>query len=379
MATPDIHTHLFLVGSDLVPNITPALHHGFCSGEIFLMAVRKDPHAERLKRILEARGSVPVRFWEIDFPWDISHIRQRTRDFLVAHGHKGAALNASGGTKPMALAAFEVFRQANKPVYHVHPAVDYVVWLHPEHHESFNLQDRLTLEDFFTAHDLHIVSSRATDIPPGLSELSATLLSRAGSLADALGMVNSYAARSKVGLTSPAVSINHLRYTKFTELLNLLEGRNLLWKVEHEGVTRLVFPDEACRFYVNGGWLEEHVYHQVADLKGRNPTIQGVARSVVFQWDERQSKVENELDVVMLADNRLTVIECKTMQFEGDGVKDAEVLYKLAALRNYLGADRTRAVLISFRELPEKAKARAEEFGIKVCDWKYLKTMDEMI
>nr|CBX27977.1 hypothetical protein N47_G33010 [uncultured Desulfobacterium sp.] len=117
--------------------------------------------------------------------------------------------------------------------------------------------------------------------------------------------------------------------------------------------------------------MEEHVYGILFRMKQEITSIQDLARNVNIEWDVRGSPVSNEIDVAFLADNHLFIIECKTRNFDkADDKNDAatEVLYKLNTLRNYLGGEETRAMVISYRHFTEAACRRADEFNIKVCD-----------
>ncbi|MGH8557189.1 MAG: hypothetical protein ACRESZ_06945 [Methylococcales bacterium] len=62
------------------------------------------------------------------------------------------ALNVTGGTKPMAIAAYQAFIAAGKPIYYVHPEQDRLIRLHPSGQAARDLENRLKLEPFFLAH-----------------------------------------------------------------------------------------------------------------------------------------------------------------------------------------------------------------------------------
>ena len=62
------------------------------------------------------------------------------------------ALNATGGTKPMSIAAYEVFRTFGLPIFYVHPEQDRLIWMHPSGRPAVDLANRLDLEPFLRAH-----------------------------------------------------------------------------------------------------------------------------------------------------------------------------------------------------------------------------------
>ncbi len=363
-----INTHLFLVHDDLIPNITPALDARFrpCNA-CLLTSPATAEQAERLERILKNAG-VRVARWEVGDPWDIEHLRERILDFVVSNDDGNIVLNASGGTRPMGLAAYEVFRNLGKPVYYIHPERDHVVWLHPHDRESFDLADRIRLPAFFAAHGMKIVSARRDGIPEHLRGLTDSMIKNISRFSGTIGGLNWLAATSEKNLLTRSISPEQFQTKEMRELLGLFSANGLL---KIEGERRLRFADQDALFYVNGGWLEEHIFGVICGLRKELPAIQDIARNVLVEWDVNGSPVNNELDVAFLADNKLYIIECKTKRFEkGDnaGADAAHALYKLDTLRDYMGGAGARAMLVSYRPLSRALKERAEEFGVRVCE-----------
>lgn len=363
-------THLLLVHDSLIPNITPSLDPRFRPGEVCLLAAPA-MHAEtaRLTRLLRDTG-IDVSEWPIADPWDIEHVRERVSSFVAERRDEGIVLNVSGGTLPMSLAAYEVFRSTDQPVYYVHPTNDHLVWLHPNKQKAFDLADRIRLPAFLAAHDLRLTSVVRQGITEQLRTLTATLVAQVERFAGPLATLNWYAAAAarRDSLLSPPVSTEHLQRLDLAELLDLFAGNGVL---QVDAQQRLVFADNAARFYANGGWLEEHVFGIISQLRREQPTIQDLGRSLIVEWDEEGSSVKNEIDVAFLANNRLYLIECKTKRFDVDQSPEAAsaaTLYKLDTLRNHLGGDEARAMLVSYRGIGTHARARAMELGIEVCE-----------
>lgn len=356
-----IPTHLFLINEDLVPNITPVLDPSFRPKQVFMMTSSATQiYADRLRRILNSAGVIAHNF-PINDSWDIEHIREKALEFIDTHGHDDIALNVSGGTKPMDLAAYEIFHYADKPVYYVNPENDNVVWMHPRGRKSFDLADRIKLPLFFNAHDLRIVSRKNEAIPQKMRELTSLLVSDVSRYSHHLAVLNYFASESEGTLLSPAQKDEHLKDQDLQSLIKRLADLNLLTV---DSKFRLRFMSEEACFFVNGGWLEEHVFSVLGGL----PAIQDLARNVDFVWDEKESPVKNEIDVAFLADNRLYLIECKTKNFECKQSDADEVLYKLDTLRDYLGGKEARAMFVSYNHIPVIHKKRAEELGIRICD-----------
>lgn len=363
-----INTHLFLVHDDLIPNITPALDTRFrpCNACLLTSPTTSD-QAERLEMILKNAG-VKVSRWQVNDSWDCDHLRERVLEFVASHGDGEIALNVSGGTKPMSLAAYEVFRYADKPIYYVHPERDHVIWLHPREWESFDLADRIKLPAYLTAHGMRLVKCESVSVPENLRQLTSALVKGVDRFEKPLTILNALAKQAEICLESPPIDMLKLQDPDMQELLGLFSSNGLL-KVDSNN--RLQFASEYARFYANGGWMEEHVYSVLYHLRKEIPTIQDLARNVQIEWDVKRSDVNNELDVTFLADNKLYIIECKTKKFDQSGNPDSDaagVLYKLDTLRDYLGGVGAKAMLVSYRDISKVQKERAEEFSVRICD-----------
>ena len=90
--------------------------------------------------------------------------------------------------------------------------------------------------------------------------------------------------------------------------------------------------------------------------------------------------VPNELDVAVLAENRLYLVECKTRQWRGgvDG-PGAESLFKLEALTDLLGGLQARGMLVSYQDLPDHDRRRAADLRIEVCAGQQIQRLGESL
>jgi len=373
-----IKTHLILISAQAVPNITPILDDRFKPEQV-VMLVSDDmlKRSEYLEKIYKPRG-IKVSRWKIDEPWDIEHIRNRIEDLLLENEYDTIALNATGGTKPMSIAAYEVFRENNLEIFYIHPEQDRLIWMHPKR-PSVDLADRIKLKEYFLAYGANEVNELYKGgVISSYRELTEELVKNIHTFEPALSSLNYYAAKSdNPRLLSPDIDSNLNRNYAFWELIELFEQTGLLRKEGHG----IVFPDENSRFIVNGGWLELYTYACCLDLKKPNG-IQDVCHSVEVSRQQGKNTVLNEMDVALLKDNRLYLLECKTKQFSGNGKKHSEgadVLYKLDSIRDLLGGLQAKAMLVNFKKLEYHHLDRAKELNIEICCYQDLKFLQEII
>lgn len=361
-----------LISGQPIPNLTPTLDPGFQPEEVvFLVSPDMQDRAKWLDLVLRPRG-IKTRQWPIADAYDVEHIRERVLALLETREEDSGriALNATGGTKPMSIAAFDVFRYLEVPVFYVHPEKDRVIWLYPSDRNALDLADRVRLEAFLLAHGFaiegEVTRSAISSARIGLAQELVADLERYRQALSTLNWLASEAERDS-NLTTRALLDGQYRNPQLRELIQRFGALGLL-----ESMGRSIrFPDEDARFFVNGGWLEEYVFALLRQMRSKFPLIQDVGRSVQVQRDTRRGEVRNELDVAFLADNRFYLIECKTRQWklardaeEGPG---AEALYKLDSLRDVLGGLQARAMLVSYRNMSHWDRERAEALGIQVC------------
>ncbi|BBA37448.1 uncharacterized protein sS8_5531 [Methylocaldum marinum] len=376
-----IDIHVILVSGQPTPNITPVLDPDIKPRHI-VMLVSPDmaQRADWLKAVLLPAG-VSVSQVAIDNAYDIEALRERLLTFVAEHEHENLALNVTGGTKPMAIAAYEVFRTADLPIFYVHPEQDRLIWMHPANRHSRELANRIKLKAFFQAHGAQLGERPAHfGMPERLRMLAEGLVRHIDRYQGALGTLN-WAAMSAEGREPPIsdeLGPGQLEREEFKALLGWFETEQLVMK-KHG---RLLFADADARFFANGGWLEQYVYSAVQSLKGELRAIQDIGRGLEVVRQNGGEPIHNELDVAFLAENRLYVIECKTRRFNGEretGGAGADAIYRLEALSNLLGGLQARAMLVSYQPLSRAIQERASAYRITTCAGTELKTLKDKL
>lgn len=381
-----IHTHLFLAHGDVISNIALVNDPDFCPKEVYLLGTENNVYeVNRLIKLFEGKD-VKIHIWPLNDPENINEARERVFEFITRpEAVRDIALNVTGGTKPMSLGAFEIFRDAGKPIYYFPKDQDDVVWLHRDDWKSYDLADTIKLSAYFTAHGKKLISREENRIPQTLCDLTNTIVSDVENYSNPITYMNKLATDACLNnLLSKPIDVYNHKNGHFKKLIDLFRARNLLDMTRGK---EILFTSEEARRYANGVWLEQHVYNVLYNLRSKMKIIQDLARNVEIRWDQEEDPfegleinwgiegdlVKNELDVALLADNRLYIIECKTVNYENnrykseDDEKAAGVLYKMKALKDCLGGARTHAMLVSYHALPNYAKKRAKDFDIDIC------------
>ena len=375
MTNSDVH--VCLVSKQAMPNLLPILDEAWRPSRVVLAAspqMRGAAHA--LERVIKGIGQkITVEFLDLPDAYDYSALFDRFFCFLAEHESENIALNVSGGTKLMAVAAQEAFRVAEKPVIYVNVESDEVISIGKASH-SEPLRANLTVRQTLEAHEFGIEHHQQPQVTRALRDTSARIVDCVGSAGSALGQLNYIAAKAK---SSPRLRIQlsdfQIDSRSLAQMIGLFEEAGQLTQEDKW----LEFKDEAARQFVNGGWLELHVFQVLQDLRGSHDRINDVVMNMVAIHPDGTTR--NEADVAFLYRNTLHLIECKTANLAPEGVtvddKATQAIYKLETLLK-LGGLRTRGMIVDYRgalsaHAPNLERARSA--GIEVVSGKQLRNL----
>ncbi len=374
----NITTHVCLVSGQPLPNLIPLIDPKLgVKRAILLVTPDMEQRADWLKAVLQPRG-IAVEIRKLTDAWDFEGAQSEIMELLDAQetsdADAGIALNATGGTKMMSIAAYEAFRAYELPVFYVHPERDELVWLQPGEQPPRELADRLKIEPFLQAHGARVESDpRRSVANADALAVARDLVERIEEYGDAIGQLNWLSENAR--RASLRAIIKEPR-PGLEEVIDIFATRSY---IQWQGNDRFSFPDGESLAFVMGGWMEVYVFDEVRRLRDAHPRIHDVAWGVNVNREQRGNQIPNELDVVFLHNNRLHIIECKTRRFreEGEDSAGAEALYKLDALRDLMGGLQARAMLVSYRDLPDHDRTRAADLGIAVCAGAQLRNLKQ--
>jgi len=380
---PPYDTHLCLVSAQATPNLLPLLDEAWRPRRVVLAcSAQMKGQAHALRSVIQTKGGgIAVDTLELPNAYDYAALSDAFLNFLAQHADDNMALNVTGGTKLMAVAAQEVFRAAGKPVFYVSVESDEVLVIGGKT-TSQPLRAKLKVHEMLKAHGYGVTSQDHPRITRELRDLTARLIDHVASAGRALGVLNALARHAR---TDPRLSAtltpNQLDSRALGDILALIEDAGLARLAK----STLTFRNEESRFFVNGGWLEAHVYEALQSLRGQHDNLTDVVMGVRVGFAESSNRPQgndkNEIDVAFLYRNTLHLIECKTANLaqpgSGDDDKATEAIYKMESLLK-LGGLRTRGMVVDYRGQLSQSEAnrkRAEEAGIAIVAGSQLKDL----
>lgn len=362
-----MRTHICLLSDQPVPNVCPLVDRQMRADHVVFVTSPQRRHTlDNLKQVL-SRYHIGIGELPIERPYgDIGAMREAIETEIARRRQAGqeVLVNATGGTKPMSIAAHMAASNAKVPAFYVND--DRIEWLYlplGDQRASRELEERLNLPDFLSTFGFE---SKRHDRarPEGCEDLLQELLRHGKPTAYAQGIraLNFHAARDMSTLVAKldpeAINQSHLQ-----AVLDLFKRHGLL-EASRDAIR---FKDKGVRAFCAGSWLEGHVLDTINDLRGElGRKLNDLCGNLeVSHHGARKLAVKNELDVAILHDNTLHIVECKTRVMGPGGgqaaVEDAatDALYKLATLKRELGGIRAKAMLVSYQPVESWHRARA--------------------
>ena len=375
-------THLCLVSAQATPNLLPVLDENWRPRRVVLAcsAQMKDA-AQALRSVIQTKGGgIVVDMLDLPDAYDYAALSDAFLNYLAEHAGENIALNVTGGTKLMAVAAQEVFRSEGKPVFYVNVESDEVLVI-GERAVSQPLRAKLKVHEMLRAHGYSVTTQEQPQISCDLRDLTARLIDHVATAGRALGLFNALARVARDRNLRVELNSDQQDSRSLGDIVAPFEEAGLL---RLQGST-LVFKNEEARFFANGGWLEAHVYDVLQSLRSQHEGLSDVAMGVRVGFAGTTGKPpgndKNEIDVAFLYRNTLHLIECKTANLaqvgSGSDSKATEAIYKMESLLK-LGGLRTKGMVADYRGELAKSEAnqkRAAEAGIAIVSGAQLKDL----
>jgi hypothetical protein len=375
-------THICLVSAQATPNLLPVLDEAWRPKTVVLAcSAQMKEAAQALRSVIQTKcPGLKVDTLELPNAYDYAELQDAFLNYLAEHADDNIALNVTGGTKLMAVAAQEVFRSAGKPVFYVNVETDEILTIGHKA-ASQPLRAKLKVHEMLRAHGYSVTTQDQPQITRELRDLTARLIDHVASAGRALGTFNALAR---------AARDHHLRAEMTPAQQDSRALGDIVALFEEAGLVRiqgnsLIFKNEDARFFANGGWLESHVFEALQSLRSQTDGLSDVALGVRVSFagsaGKNQNNDKNEIDVAFLYRNTLHLIECKTANLAqvgtGEDNKATEAIYKMESLLK-LGGLRTRGMVVDYRGELAKSEAnqkRAAEAGIAIVSGAQLKDL----
>ena len=368
--------HVCLVSDQAAPNLLPILDSEFKPQKAVFVVSTKDEIKEKANSLKLAfkQNDIDVDILELSNEFDFQSMETELFDLLSSYENENIALNVTGGTKLMAIAAQNVFSGV-KPIFYINTNKEEIIFISKENDKHIPVQKLNTktlINTYLSSYGVSVLKNKDDFNFYKLGVFTERFVRRQEDYKDII---------SKLNLLAFNASNSKLE-TNFTNYSNDL--KLILEDLADEDLVRLNgdivdFKNEQTRSFLNGNWLEYFTYKQansIADVIDADWNVDVVNS----KYEKNKVGVNNELDVIFMAKNKCHIIECKTINFENTENKDKLQSYldKLNSLKGY-GGSLTKVCLVSFYAIPQNIKRRAEKDNIEIIDDYRIKNLKERI
>lgn len=357
-----LDTHVCLVSGQAAPNLLPLLDETLKPRKVVLLVTpQMKEKAAWLADVIRPRG-IKVEIHHLDTAANFDAIQELLINIIGNTDKDKIALNATGGTKWMAIAAQEIFRMNGSPVFYVDAETDKVMFL-GDGSEPLALTQRIDIENYLKTYGYQITREDKSGLPLQQRELCQEMVLHVNEWEAAIGYLNYIASEAEfTNRLRMDITNENAMPIFFDKLVSACEAADVL---KSNNLKSIQFKDADARQFCNGGWLESYVNRLLGELRQEGLLQDSPRLNMHVKFHDSK----NEIDVAFMAKNRLHIIECKTKRLSGKqaGQAGTETVYKLDSISE-LGGLGTKAMLVSYRKLRPADRQRAKDLRIRVVE-----------
>ena len=357
--------HICIVSDQRLANVIPILQ---LEPEYVTLVVSDDmkPISEQLKSFLKIYRKNTTVIEKTGLPTDsIESIQEFCLNLITdlkdQLPNTELIYNVTGGSKLMAI-AFMQFAKDFDDIIYTDTATHHILRIKEMPSSAVDMISVLDINSYFkaqgkTVRDIKSDVASQIDIIKKRLKVTNYLAKNAEVLEHFIGEINQKVKsaveerNNKIVITQPQQQFNQpVKKQKF-ELLQLFKELDIIQWDESSPQKFYLHRTDTIR-YLTGEWLEEYAYFCAV-----NSGADYIGWSVQFTDDsEPKADIRNELDVVVLHNNVVLIIECKTMKFGFNANKDSNTIYQMDSIKKGAGTF-AKSVLLSARPLDHETKA----------------------
>lgn len=340
-------------------------------------------YAQYQAKLLQLKG-LTVSLQEIQHLEQMDLLREELSNLKAQH-NTPLCINVTGGSQLTAIAAWEVLSEVYNHIYYIPVERDAMVWLNQDN-PPHEIADVINLSDFLSANGYVGKDAFAQgEIPIKWLNMAYSLGKgeHHKQLRSLLRLMN-HLPDTQDAQTSPISEKDQDGVSKLVSQLSALGMANWV-NSQTKGYRKIAFSNQTSLRFIRGEWLEQLVYDLIKKNAKRCEKFQEVKISSFLSTaryhianDDANEMVTNEMDVVVLTDNAIHLIECKTANME-DNTKAEATLAKLDTIRDMLGGIKGKAMLVTNTKLSPASKRRAKAFDVAIVDFDSMPRLESIL
>ena len=377
--------HVCLISAQAAPNLLPILDSEFKPKKvIFLVSKTMKQRAEYLAKTFE-KLNVKVKLKNISDEFNFGLMEEEIFKLVEEYENESIALNVTGGTKLMSIAAENAFSALGKPIFYIDTDSNHILFISKNEEQKWlpnlEMKAKNKIDIYLSAYGSTVLSTQNPIEREKYLPAIEPFIKNYDNYTQVIPLLNLHATLSQSNGYKSEYTKDNKKIGKLDELLLGLDYQGLL---NYDGQT-IDFKNREIKTFLNGGWLEDYTYFQLKEIANIEDIACGAdVANHKFKLGKNEYSSENkgnknEFDIVFMAKNKLHIIECKTQLMDKNGgIKADDILYKLETLKDY-GGLMTKKCLVSYFEVPEQVKNRANFLNIEIIQGKDLQRLKSKI
>ena len=377
--------HVCLVSAQAAPNLLPILDSEFKPKKtIFLVSKAMKQRAEYLAKTFE-KLNVKVKLKNISDEFNFGLMEEEIFKLVEEYENESIALNVTGGTKLMSIAAENAFSALGKPIFYIDTDSNHILFISKNEEQKWlpnlEMKAKNKIDIYLSAYGSTVLSTQNPIEREKYLPAIEPFIKNYDNYTQVIPLLNLHTTLSQSNGYKSEYTKDNKKIGKLDELLLGLDYQGLL---NYDGQT-IDFKNREIKTFLNGGWLEDYTYFQLKEIANIEDIACGAdVANPKFKLGKNEYSSENkgnknEFDIVFMAKNKLHIIECKTQLMDKNGgIKADDILYKLETLKDY-GGLMTKKCLVSYFEVPEQVKNRANFLNIEIIQGKDLQRLKSKI
>lgn len=377
--------HVCLVSAQAAPNLLPILDSAFKPKKaIFLVSKTMKQRAEYLAKTFE-KLNVKVKLKNISDEFNFGLMEDEIFKLVEEYENESIALNVTGGTKLMSIAAENAFSALGKPIFYIDTDSNHILFISKNEEQKWlpnlEMKAKNKIDIYLSAYGSTVLSTQNPIERKKYLPAIEPFIKNYDNYTQVIPLLNLHATLSQSNGYKSEYTKDNKKTGKLDELLLGLDYQGLL---NYDGQT-IDFKNREIKTFLNGGWLEDYTYFQLKEIANIEDIACGAdVANPKFKLGKNEYNSENkgnknEFDIVFMAKNKLHIIECKTQLMDKNGgIKADDILYKLETLKDY-GGLMTKKCLVSYFDVPEQVKNRANFLNIEIIQGKDLQRLKSKV
>lgn len=377
--------HVCLISAQAAPNLLPILDSAFKPKKaIFLVSKTMKQRAEYLAKTFE-KLNVKVKLKNISDEFNFGLMEDEIFKLVEEYENESIALNVTGGTKLMSIAAENAFSALGKPIFYIDTDSNHILFISKTEEQKWlpnlEMKAKNKIDIYLSAYGSTVLSTQNPIERKKYLPAIEPFIKNYDNYTQVIPLLNLHATLSQSNGYKSEYTKDNKKTGKLDELLLGLDYQGLL---NYDGQT-IDFKNREIKTFLNGGWLEDYTYFQLKEIANIEDIACGAdVANPKFKLGKNEYSSENkgnknEFDIVFMAKNKLHIIECKTQLMDKNGgVKADDILYKLETLKDY-GGLMTKKCLVSYFDVPEQVKNRANFLNIEIIQGKDLQRLKSKV